>query len=250
MTQLPESDVKELDQLEREAEQAEAKARALQGAIVEGDPKASVAELVDVEADVAKRRGLIEATRNLFRQRAENKAEEARLARIAEYGQLIQERFGAHEGDLIEAFDASVAALAVLAERVQEHNTGFREIYHQLVQLGELPADVGIELNGATPGRPEVRLPGIATIELINAAVLMDEAGSRAFKAAGNHGRVLDPTGMDVPRCGDVHTTTEAEINAYGPEYGTRYPGSSQRYAGPSDRLRRLFQAVAERDGS
>jgi hypothetical protein len=221
---------------------AEAAVHDVERALLDGEPNATAADLVDAEDALERERRILDRGSEIDRQRAATVAEAARLARCAEIDKLIRTRYGKHEGDLLDRFDEAVGVLVALVETAEAHNSDLADLVAEIHQLGDLPRSTSYELPPSTSyevseATIRVRTPDVV-VEPIGIEALIAEAAHRAIVAAGNQ-----PTSSLSTAAG---LFTDPALSAY---YGVpnRADGAAQP-VGTSDRIRRTARLVADRD--
>lgn len=130
----------ELDEARTAVLEAEAAVATTEEAILSGAKGVGAADLLAAERTADEARNVLATALDLRGRRDAREAEAIRVARLAEMRDLIRDRFGAHEGGIVEAFDAAVAALGTLAAKVDDHNVALGFDAHGAAHLG-LPAD-------------------------------------------------------------------------------------------------------------
>lgn len=202
----------------REAEEAAATVDAIEREIVAGGN----ATLDDLEK--AEKQGRL--ARLLARRiagKAERDAERERLDRVAALEALVVERFGRHEGDLVDLFEKAVDALTPFVEATVERNAALDSIRDELRSVEPLPDDLRIDRQGSA-----IHFRG-HRIDNLDVKALTAEVAARALLSAGQQTSTL------VKEAGLVNDYETYEH--HGVERGA--------LVGPSNRLRNLARTVA-----
>jgi hypothetical protein len=142
----PSTTVDEVAEAEQAAKAAEAHVDDIEARLLDADPTVTAADLIAAEDDAAAKRGLLARVVDFRARREERDLEKVRLARLDEIRQTIRTEFGAHEGDVVDAFDAAVVVLGALVAKVEGYNAEVADLF-RLLQAGELkplPADLRI----------------------------------------------------------------------------------------------------------
>lgn len=191
---------------------ANAEISRLERAILEGDDTIKGIALSEAEAEVRRSELLLTRAEGLERQARE----QARKDRIEAVRRLIRENFGAHEGDVVQHFDAAVESLRRMITEIDLHNAGMRELLDEIRDLA-VPT-LEIQDRNVRIRDLDVTFGPIDPVELSAAAAFsaLTSAGHRDSSDA-------------LYRLGGIMSSSDG---------------------GPADRLRRTMQIVAARDAS
>lgn len=212
----------EISEAEASIEEAEAAIAKVEQGILDGDPSATAAALIDAEGELGKRRGLLARAKELRQQRREREAEAERLQRVADMESLLAEHFGKHEGDLVDLFDEAVARLSPFVAAAVERNAQLGVMREEIRALEPLPRSMLIHNDGTISAHG-------ARIGLLDVQALVAEVAVRALLSAGVNASTLEK-----------QAATSRNYESF-EHYGVERGG----HVGPSNHLRNLARTVA-----
>lgn len=194
--------------------------------LLAGDPTATAGALVAAEDELDKRQGVLAKALDFRKRRQERVAERERLDRVAALEALVAERFGRHEGDLVDLFEQAVEALTPFVEATVERNAALDSIRDELLAVEPLPDDLRIDRQGSA-----IHFRG-HRIDNLDVKALTAEVAARALLSAGQQTSTLSTLVKEAGLANDYETHEH-----YGVERGA--------LVGPSNRLRNLARTVA-----